>query len=213
MHSCLLYSSSEEQLLLRGENSILDRSCVSILDKMPTFLSIRSIENTGVKSSESTPSSTKQRRSTFLSLSLLSVESSSLKEPSQEAKELERKIYDFDITPGSAYWLGKKLLAFKEKNVEERVFAQRLIELLHNRVAAPLKGYFKKENNDFDKHAYNTFLEKSLPRIGDGPQETPLIKMGSKSACSSVTSSAVNGLSFDSRDVQRRSVFEDCESN
>lgn len=160
-----------------------------------------------------TPSSTKQRKSAFSLLSLPRIDPVALKEPSAEAKELLRKINEFHITPSSAYWLGKKLLAFKENNVEERPFALYLIESLHNRVAAPLKGYFKDEAGEFNRHAYNIFLEKSLPHIGDAVQETPLTRMANKSTSSSVVSSVVNGLSFDSNDVPRRSAFEDCDGN
>lgn len=205
LHGFSLYGSLAEKPLKKKE-FFIGRNNLSLgapVDEVQGFLSIIAVETPVTKSSGSTPNSAKQRRSGVSSLSLNSVGSCFSKEMSIDAQVLERKICDFDMTPASAHYLGTKLLAFKEKNSEEAIH---LIELLHNKAAAPLKGYFKDENGEFNKAAYNDFLEKSLPRICDAIQETPLIKVGNKSAGSSLTGSA-----FEVGRTRKRSVFEDSE--
>lgn len=130
----------------------------------------------GLTSVSSTPNSVKLRAAGLSPLDLNGTSSCFSEELDPEIEEFRRKINMFDMTPGSAHWLGQKLLQFKSENLRKKNEVVQLIELLHNNAAAPLKFYFRNEQGELDKCAYNQFLEKSLPRISDEDQSTPLVK-------------------------------------
>lgn len=132
--------------------------------------------STNLSSLSSPPVSYKRQKPSLSPLLLPKAVLSDSLQKNKEMEDLKRKINTFEINPRNAYLLGCQLLDMKKSCSEQSCFISELIVQLHNRVAMPLRDFFKNEKNEFDCEGYNNFLEKSLPRASDNIQETPLIE-------------------------------------
>jgi len=130
------------------------------------------VETPGLSSQVDTPNSTK-RRSAFSS-NLSPLDLGATLEQDSEVLELESKIEMLQVTCATACELGQELLFFKKENPTKNARAVQLIERFHNKIAAPLREFFKNESGEFNKIPYDEFLEDCLPHMCDDLQNTPL---------------------------------------